>query len=218
MKLVIGNKNYSSWSLRPWLAMKVAEVDFEEVMIPLAQPDSKMRQLAYSKAGKVPVLIDNGLTVWDSLAICEYIADKHPDRGLWPADTSVRAQARSVTAEMHSGFSALRTHMPMNCRAPHPGEGHLPEVLDDAARIAAIWGDCRMKHADDGPFLFGCFTIADAFYAPVVTRFVTYHVVLPEICTAYIATMMALPAMQDWYGAAMVEAERIEASEPYAKA
>ncbi|GAC1631955.1 MAG: glutathione S-transferase family protein [Nevskia sp.] len=216
MKLVIGNKNYSSWSLRPWLLLRVAEIPFEEILIPLYQPDSKTRQLAYSPAGKVPILIDDGLTVWDSLAIAEYLAEKFPARGLWPADAASRAQARCVSAEMHAGFAALRTSMPMNCRAAHPGCGHTPEALDDAARIAAIWSRCRAAQAGAGPFLFGGFTIADAMFAPVVTRFLTYGVVLPEVCTDYIATIRALPAMQDWYAAAALEPERIAASELYA--
>ena len=216
MKLVIGNKNYSSWSQRAWLAMRVAGIPFEEVMIPLYQADSKTRQLAYSPAAKVPTLIDGALTVWDSLAICEYLAEKFPDRELWPKDTAVRAHARSVTAEMHSGFGALRSNMPMNCRGSFPGQGHLPDALDDAARVAAIWSDCRSRYRAGGPFLFGKFGIADAFYAPVVARFITYGVVLPEVCGEYIATMRALPAMQEWYAAGALEPERIDACEIYA--
>lgn len=215
MKLVIGNKNYSSWSLRPWLSLRVAGIDFEEIMIPLDQPESRARRLAYCAAGKVPVLIDEALTIWDSLAIVEYLAEQFPQRGLWPADAAARAHARSIVAEMHSGFGALRAHMPMNCRARHPGKGHLPEVLDDIARIAAIWSECRARHHDQGPFLFGHFSNADAFFAPVVSRFVTYGVVLPEVCTDYIATIMALPAMSEWLRAGELEPEQVAASEIY---
>ena len=215
MKLVIGNKNYSSWSLRPWLLMRVASIEFEEIVIPLYQSDSKTRQLAYSPAGKVPILIDGDVTVWDSLAIGEYLAEKFPDAALWPRQAKARAHARAVTAEMHSGFGDLRSQMPMNCRASHPGQGHTPGALDDAARIAAIWSDCRARHAGDGPFLFGAFTIVDAFFARVVTRFVTYSVVLPEVCAEYIATILALPTMQEWYAGGAQEVERIEAAELY---
>ncbi|MCK9193169.1 MAG: glutathione S-transferase family protein, partial [Nevskia sp.] len=184
MKLVIGNKNYSSWSLRPWLALKVAEIPFEEILIPLYQADSKARQLAFSPAGKVPILVDGAVTIWDSLAILEYVAEQYPDRGLWPRAIAARAHARSVSAEMHAGFAALRTAMPMNCRATLAGKGHTPEALADIARIAAIWGDCRARYGNDGPFLFGAFSNADAFYAPVVTRFLTYGVALPDVCRA----------------------------------
>ncbi|MCK9383076.1 MAG: glutathione S-transferase family protein [Nevskia sp.] len=216
MKLVIGNKNYSSWSLRPWLALKVAEIPFEEILIPLYQADSKARQLAFSPAGKVPILVDGAVTIWDSLAILEYVAEQYPDRGLWPRAIAARAHARSVSAEMHAGFAALRTAMPMNCRATLAGKGHTPEALADIARIAAIWGDCRARYGNDGPFLFGAFSNADAFYAPVVTRFLTYGVALPDVCRAYVNTVRALPAMREWYAAADVESERLAHSEIYA--
>src|SRR5256886_1695424 len=168
MLLVIGNKNYSSWSLRPWIAMKVLGIAFDEVRIPLYRPGSKEQILRYSPAGRVPILRDGDTVVWDSLAILEYLAERHPQ--LWPADPAQRAKARSVSAEMHSGFAKLREHMSMNTRKRYPGKGRTPEVLADIARIDAIWAEAT------GPFLFGAFTAADAMYAPVVLRFRTYEV------------------------------------------
>ncbi|MDB5985373.1 MAG: glutathione S-transferase [Nevskia sp.] len=221
MKLVIGNKNYSSWSLRPWLLMQVKHIPFEEVPIALYQADSKLQQLRYSPAGKVPVLIDGDRTIWDSLAIAEYLAEQFPQRHLWPSEIGARALARSVSAEMHSGFGSLRAQMPMNLRAAHPDKGRSPEVLADIARICAIWEDCRARFGadDDGaqtrPFLFGDFTIADAFFAPVVTRFITYAVPLSAACARYVAAMRALPAMQAWYAAGVVERERLAICEIY---
>lgn len=216
MKLVIGNKNYSSWSLRPWLALRVAQIPFEEVRIPLYQPDSKARQLGYAPSGKVPVLIDGGLKIWDSLAIAEYLAERFPERGLWPAELGARAWARSISAEMHAGFGALRSQMPMNCRGHFPGCGQSDAVLAEIERIVSIWRECRERYAENGPFLFGAFSNADAFYAPVATRFLTYEVALPPVCRAYVDAVIALPAMQEWYAAAIVESERLERSEPYA--
>lgn len=215
MKLVIGNKNYSSWSLRPWLLMRVLELPFEEVLIPLYTPSSREKLLAIVPSGKVPALIDGDLTVWDSLAIVEYLAEQYPGVPVWPADSEPRAMARCVAAEMHSGFSALRTHMPMNCRAELPGKGHTPEVLADIARITALWADCRARYGGGGPFLFGAFSAADAFYAPVVTRFLTYAVPLPAVCREYVEAVRSLPAMVEWYAAGAAETDRIAASEPY---
>lgn len=216
MKLVIGNKNYSSWSLRPWLLMRALEIPFEEELVPLYREDSKSRLLQHAPSGRVPVLHDGELVVWDSLAIIEYLAEQFPGVAVWPRDTEARAHARSVCAEMHSGFTALRSHMPMNCRASLPGEGQTPAVLADIARIGEIWEDCRRRHALEGPYLFGEFSAADAFFAPVVTRFVTYQVPLTELGDEYVETMRGLPALQEWYLAALKETERIEASEPYA--
>lgn len=213
MRLIIGNKNYSSWSLRPWLAMKVAGIAFDEHRIPLYGPGSKEQILAYSPAGKVPCLVDGALRVWDSLAICEYLAEKHP--GLWPQDPAARAVARSISAEMHSGFANLRTHMSMNIRKRHPGKGRTPESLADVARIVAMWSDCRARHGKEGPYLFGKFSIADAMYAPVVLRFRTYEVELPADCRAYADAILALPAMQDWIAAAGAEAETLPQFEQY---
>ncbi|MBK8062868.1 MAG: glutathione S-transferase family protein [Betaproteobacteria bacterium] len=213
MKLVIGNKNYSSWSLRPWLAMKVAGIAFEEERIPLYLPESKARILAVNPAGKVPCLVDGALRVWDSLSILEYLAETHPQ--LWPADRAARALARSVSAEMHSGFAQLRTHMSMNIRRSLPGRGRTPESLAEAARIMALWSDCRARHGAGGPFLFGAFSNADAMYAPVVLRFRTYAVELPPDCDAYAQAVLALPAMREWIAAAERETESIPQFEQY---
>ena len=217
MRLIIGNKNYSSWSLRAWLAMKVAGIAFEEHRIPLYGPGAKEQILAFSPAGKVPCLIDGETRVWDSLAICETLAEKHPE--LWPRDAAARALARSVSAEMHSGFADLRTHMSMNVRRRHPGKGRTPESLADVARIIAIWSECLerygMRANPDGAFLFGRFTIADAMYAPVVLRFRTYEVELPSACRAYANAVLALPAMRAWIAAAEAETESIAKFEPY---
>ena len=214
-RLVIGNRNYSSWSLRPWLLLKQAGIPFSEVSISLYTPESKAQRLAYSPAGKVPVLVDGDVTVWDSLAIFEYLAERHPGLKLWPQAVAERALARSICAEMHSGFMELRTHMPMNCNKRFPGKGHTTEVLQDVARIVGIWQDCRAMHAASGHFLFGHFTIADAMYAPVVLRFRTYAVDLPAESQAYADAILALPAMQEWLAAAAAEGQTIADFEPY---
>lgn len=206
LTLVIGNKNYSSWSLRPWLAMKQAGLDFAEVRIPLDTPETRSQILQYSPTGRVPVLIHDDLTVWDSLAICEYLAEQFVGRWL-PEGREARAIARSVSAEMHSGFSHLRQHMPMDCRARLPGQGRAPGVQSDIDRITEIWQTCRQQFGASGDFLFGQFTIADAMYAPVVSRFVTYGVELNEIAQAYADVIWALPAMQEWLTAAAAESE-----------
>jgi glutathione S-transferase len=209
MKLVIGNKNYSSWSLRPWLAMKMAGIAFEEVRIALDQPDTKARILRYSPTGKVPCLVDGKLTVWDSLAICEYVNETHASGRLWPAERATRATARAVTAEMHSGFAALRTYLSMDIRARKPARGaeaqRLAGVQADIERIVALW--TAALDASGGPMLFGEFCIADAFYAPVVTRFVTYGVALPPLLQAYSQRVLALPPMREWIAAAEAEPE-----------
>lgn len=215
MKLVIGNKNYSSWSLRPWLLMQVLELPFEEQLVPLYGMDSKPQLLAQAPSGKVPSLHDGTLVLWDSLAIIEYLAEQYPGVAVWPADGEARAIARCAAAEMHSGFSALRTHMPMNCRGSYPGKGQTPEVLADIARITALWADCRGRFGQDGPFLFGAFCAADAFYAPVVSRFLTYAVPLPAACQDYVETVRALRAMQQWHADGAAEPYEIAASEPY---
>jgi len=211
--LVIGNKNYSSWSLRPWLAMKVLGIEFEEVRIPLYQPESKMAILRYSPAGKVPCLVDGSIRVWDSLAILEYLAETHRD--LWPEAPAARALARSVCAEMHSSFSNLRQHMSMNIRKRHPGKGRTPESEAEARRVIDIWGDCRTRFGAAGPFLFGRFSAADAMYAPVVLRFRTYDFDLPAVARAYSDTILALPAMREWIEAAERESESLPRFEQY---
>ena len=206
LTLVIGNKNYSSWSLRPWLALKQAGIAFHEAAVDLYVTDSKALILKHSPSGKVPALIDAGLAVWDSMAICEYAAEIEPS--LWPRQREARAVARAVSAEMHAGFAALRSRMPMNCRAALPGEGRTPDVERDIARIVALWEECRDRFGGGGTFLFGTFSIADAMYAPVVWRFRTYAVALPSAARAYAEAMEALPAMQEWLAAALAEPER----------
>ena len=205
--LVIGNKAYSSWSLRPWLLMKQAGIAFEEIRLSLYQEGARQRLLQHSAAGKVPVLKDGDLTVWDSLAICEYLAEKYPDKPLWPAQPAARAHARSASAEMHSGFTNLRTQMPMNVRRAIPGRIPTPETAAEIARVQTIWNECRGRHGADGPFLFGAFSIADAMYAPVASRFRTYGVALAGAAAQYSATIHALPAMQEWIAAAHAETE-----------
>ena len=210
LTLVIGNKNYSSWSLRPWLVMKQFSLEFNEIRIPLYNsPDyfSKIRQ--YSPSGKVPVLLHDTQTVWDSLAICEYLAETFPTLQLWPEDKAARAFARSISAEMHSGFQNLRQNMPMNCRTKYPGKGLASGVQQDIDRITSIWQESRQKFGAGGNFLFGNFTIADAFFAPVVLRFVTYDVQLDPVCRDYVEAVLALTAMQEWIKAAKSETEII---------
>lgn len=208
--LIIGNKNYSSWSLRPWLALKQAGVEFAEVRIPLGTATTKQEILQYSPAGKVPVLCHGTLTVWESLAICEYLAECFPSARLWPQEQLARALARSISAEMHAGFQHLRQHMTMNCRARLPGKGMEPGVAEDIQRITTIWRDCRQRFGANGDMLFGHFTIADAMFAPVVSRFMTYGVQLDSVTAAYVNAIWSLPAMQAWVMAASSEPERLE--------
>lgn len=199
LSLVIGNKNYSSWSMRPWLALKACHVPFEEVSIPLyTGPQDKARILAFSPAGKVPVLVDGDVTVWDSLAIIEYLAERFPEAGLWPSDPARRAHARSICAEMHSGFQALRNECGMNLHRPVAAKPLSDAALADIARIEAIWTGCRARHADDGPFLFGAFGAADAMYAPVVHRFRIYAIAAGPVAAAYIAAVLAQPDVAEW--------------------
>jgi glutathione S-transferase len=215
MKLVIGNKNYSSWSLRPWLLMTQAGIAFDEVNVRLFHGAFAAEIARYSPAGKVPVLIDGDVSVWDSLAIAEYLAERFPDQQLWPADRAARAYARSICAEMHSGFGNLRSQMPMNVTAVLPGMGWNVAVQRDVDRIAQIWIDARERHGAGGPFLFGEFSIADAFYAPVVSRFATYGVHLPDAAKPYADFMLSLPAMQQWIAAAREERDFLATDEPY---
>jgi glutathione S-transferase len=198
LKLVFGNKNYSSWSMRAWLLMRQYRIEFEEIQIPLRQPDSLERKLAYSPAGKVPILIDGDMRIWDSLAIVEHLAEKFPDKRLWPADNEERALARSVSAEMHSGFVNLRSHMPLNCRARRPGAGRGLGVREDIDRIREIWRECRARYGVAGEFLFGAFTAADAMFAPVASRFQTYGVELDRVEAAYARAILATPVVQEW--------------------
>lgn len=206
LTLVIGNKNYSSWSLRAWLGLAHAGIDFREILIPLDRPDTAAAIRRHSPSGRVPaLLLDDATVVWDSLAILETLAERHPEAGLWPVEAGARAVARSVSAEMHSGFQALREGMPMNIRKFLPGRGQPPAVLADVQRIITLWADCRSRFGASGPFLFGHFGIADAMYAPVVTRFRSYGVSLPPEADAYAGVVMALPTMQAWCAAAREE-------------
>lgn len=211
--LVIGNKNYSSWSLRPWLALAAGGISFQEVRIPLYEPASKAEILRYSAAGKVPVLEHGELVVWESLAICEYAAERFPEAQLWPADPQARAVARSASAEMHAGFVALRSHMPMNLRAHKPGRGRAPGVQEDVDRITTLWRELRERFGAGGDLLFGRFSIADAMFAPVVGRFRSYEVALDPVSRRYADAVWALPALQRWLEASRAEPERIAASE-----
>jgi len=203
LKLIVGNKNYSSWSMRPWVLMTQAGIPFEETVVWLGEPDTKANIVRYSPAGTVPVLIDGDLTVTDSLAICEYLAEQYPDKALWPRDAGARAQARSLACEMHSSFSNLRGKMPMNVRNRYPGAGMTPEVAADIGRISSVWSEYVTRSG--GPYLFGAFTIADAMYAPVVLRFQTYEVALSGAAAAYQQTMLRSSALLRLAGQAALE-------------
>lgn len=206
LTLAIGNKNYSSWSMRPWMALKATGIAFEEVIIPLYTGDAdKQRIPSFTRSGKVPVLVDGDLTVWDLLAIIEYAAERFPQAQLWPQDVAARAHARSVSAEMHSGFVALRTE----CGSEHPSPGS-PKTLsadasDNIARIQQIWTECRAQYGDKGPYLFGAFSGADAMFAPVVHRFRIYAVEVTPPVRAYMDTMLANAAFQEWTSGALAE-------------
>ncbi|MEO1132729.1 MAG: glutathione S-transferase family protein [Cyanobacteria bacterium J06639_1] len=208
--IVIGNKNYSSWSLRGWLGLKLTGIEFEEIRIPLNQTTTHDTILRYSPSGRVPALRHDDLWVWESLAIAEYLAEVFPEAGLWPSDRAARARARAVSAEMHAGFVPLRQHMPMDCRSHHPDRGREPGVKENCDRITTIWNECRAQFGSTGDFLFGAFSIADAFFAPVVSRFRTYAVELDPVSRAYADAIWAFPAMQEWVTAAEKEAEVIE--------
>jgi glutathione S-transferase len=202
--IYIGNKNYSSWSLRPWLALKQTGIAFEEVMILLDQPDSIANLRRRSPSGRVPVLQHDGLTVWESLAICEYLAEQFPAARLWPEDREARARARTVSNEMHAGFAELRRLLPMDISRRWPLGNRMAKVAPNIERITEIWRECRAR-SGGGEFLFEGFTIADAMFAPVVTRFVTYSVPLDPVCSAYVAAVQKWPAMQEWIAAARAE-------------
>jgi glutathione S-transferase len=216
LSLLIGNKNYSTWSMRPWVLLTQAGIAFEEVQLWFDQdahlPDAADRL----PAGKVPVLLVDGAPVWDSLAICETVAELFPDRQLWPADARARQIARSMCAEMHSGFGSVRNAMPMNIRTPLPGKGMSADVQRDIDRIVALWRECRERYGQGGEMLFGRFTIADAYYAPVVMRFMTYEVALPPDAQRYADAVRALAAVRAWIDAARREDAFVAADEPYA--
>ena len=211
LTLVIGNKNYSSWSMRPWLALKAGNIAFDEVMIPLYTGDAdKQRIVNYTGSGKVPVLIDGDVTIWDSLSIIEYAAERFPQAQLWPQDRASRAHARSVSAEMHSGFAALRDECGMNMHRPVRAKQLSANARADIARIQQIWTECRERYGKLGPYLFGALSSADAMYAPVVHRFWNYAIDVTPVVRDYMATMMALPAYQQWTRAALAETLVIE--------
>jgi glutathione S-transferase len=213
LTLVLGNKNYSSWSFRPWIGMRVAGIPFAEQVISLDDPQFKPTLLKVSPAGKVPVLIDGNVHVWESLAILEYVAEKFPASGLWPADSAARAHARVIAAEMHAGFTPLRQHCPMNFWRPVKPRELPPEVAANVARIGNMWSECLARFG--GPFLFGPkFCAADAMYAPVVSRFHTYTIEVSAPARAYMDAVMALPAWAEWKKAALVEPWVLAKDEP----
>jgi glutathione S-transferase len=205
LTLVIGNKNYSSWSFRPWIALRTAGIPFEEVVIPLYEPGSKERILSFSPAGKVPVLIDGDVRVWESLAIIDELAERFPQAQLWPKESAARAHARAIAAEMHAGFAPLRRHCPMNMWRPVKARELPPDVAADVRRIEAIFTECRERFGRGGAFLFGAFGAADAMYAPVVSRLHTYDIAVGPVVEAYKQAMMALPAWTEWRAAARQE-------------
>ncbi len=215
--VVIGNKNYSSWSLRGWLMAKIAGLEFDEVVVPLDLPETQATIRKHSPSGRVPVLLHRGLAVWESLAIAEYLNDLKPEAGLWPDSSAARAHARSISCEMHAGFADLRNSMPMNIRASYPGKGMTPAVRADIERITGLWRDCRKRFAGAAPkdegFLFGAISAADAMYAPVATRFRTYGVQLDSDSDNYCTAVLAHPAMKEWTDAAKNEPWLIAAYE-----
>jgi glutathione S-transferase len=214
MKLTIGNKNYSSWSMRPWIAMKVAGIAFAETVISLDDPEFKSTLLKVSPAGRVPALEDGDVQVWESLAILEYLAEKFPAAALWPADPKARAHARAIANEMHAGFLPLRRHYPMNIWRPVKARELTPEVAANIAYIDAMWAHCRTTFGSGGPFLFGRFSAADAMYAPMVSRFHTYAVEVGAASCAYMDAIMALPAWAEWRAAALKEPWVLPQDEP----
>ena len=222
LKLYIGNKNYSSWSMRPWVLLTQAGIPFEEVMARFDSfaPDSDFKKIIdpVSPVGKVPALVDGDLAVWDTLAIAEYLAEKFPDKQLWPADAKARARARSICAEMHSGFAALRSACPMNIEASLPEIGQLawrdkPAVRADVARLVAMWSELLAQHG--GPMLFGTFSVADAYFAPVVMRLKTYALPVPEEIAAYMVRVCALPGVKAWVEGALAEHDFRDFEEPF---
>lgn len=202
--LIIGNKNYSSWSLRPWLALRVAGIEFDEKLVPLFEDDWAERK-AELPSGTVPVLEHDGLVIWETLAILEYAAETWPDANLWPVDTAARARARTISSEMHAGFTNVRGNMPMNIRGFQPGLGMGLGVAEDIARIETIWTECRETFGQGGDFLFGDFCNADAMFAPIVSRFTSYAVKMNDTCQTYMDAVQALPAMCEWSDAGRAE-------------
>lgn len=205
MRLLIGNKTYSSWSLRPWILMRELKIPFEEEIIPLRHPDTRDRVLKVSPTGKVPALVDGDVTVWESLAILEYLADKHPGRGIWPTDLKARALARSISSEMHAGFVALRSACPMNLMRRYQPKDRGADVKADVERITALWREARARFGSSGPFLFGAFSAADAMYAPVATRFRTYSIAIDPVSQAYADAVLSTSAFKSWQADALKE-------------
>lgn len=220
LTLVIGNKNYSSWSMRPWVALRAAGVAFRERQLKFDSQDWADHIATHSPSGLVPVLWEGepgtGFPTWDTLAIIERAHELFPSQGIWPADARARARARSICAEMHGGFRALRGAMPMNIRGRYPGKGMNLDVARDIERIGTLWANTRRQFGQGGVHLFGAFSAADAYYAPVATRFVTYGVALTGEAAAYQQALLAAPAVRDWCGAALQETEFVAADEPYA--
>ena len=217
LALVIANKNYSSWSMRPWVLMREAGISFEEIQLKFDHEGRVHGAERYSPTSQVPVLLVDGAPLWDSLAICETLAELFPDRRLWPAEVRSRALARSICAEMHSGFRDLRVALPMNIRANLPGKGMSPAAQKDIDRICGIWKDCRGQFGAGGTMLFGRFGIPDAYFAPVVARFATYAVPLPSEAREYANAVGNLAAVRQWMDDARRETDLVAASEPYAK-
>jgi glutathione S-transferase len=216
LKLVIANKNYSSWSMRPWVLLTQASIPFTEVQLKFTDDGEVAGVRDLSPNGLVPVLWIDAEPVWDSLAICEALAELFPQQKLWPSDAIPRRMARSISAEMHAGFRELRRNMPMNIRSSHPGKGRTPAVETDIARIVSIWESCRDRFGAGGDLLFGAFTCADAMFAPVAARFSTYAVSLPQVAQRYADALLRLPSVQAWCKAARAETEFVPADEPYA--
>ncbi len=217
LTLVIGNKNYSSWSMRPWVLLRQLGMDFEEVKLRFHSPEWDANISRLSPSGLVPVLRRGDVAVWDSLAIMETVNDWYPDKGVWPADAAARAFARSAAAEMHSGFRNLRAKMPMNIRASHPGKGMTPEVASDIARIERLWSEARTRFGAGGDFLFGRFSAADAMFAPVVMRFATYAVPCGPQAARYCEAVRSAPGIRAWVEGALAETEFVAEDEPYAE-
>jgi len=217
LKLAIANKNYSSWSMRPWVLLTQAGIEFEEIQLKFSDEGKVAGIEAYSPTRQVPVLIVDGEPVWDSLAICETVAELYPRKQLWPADARARQIARSICAEMHTGFRSLRGAMPVNIRASLAGKGMSPAVQLDIDRIVEIWESSRARFGGNGDLLFGQFSAADAYYAPVATRFRTYAVTLPPLAQRYADALLDLSAVREWMAQAQRETEFVPADEPYAK-
>jgi glutathione S-transferase len=214
LTLIIGNKNFSSWSLRPWLLMRHYGIAFDEIKLPLDTPEFYQRIAQYSPTQRVPVLRDGDETIWDSLAICETINERYLDGKAWPSDIKAKALARSASAEMHSGFAALRSQLPMNCHRAANGYQWKEDAQKDIDRVQHIWNDLRSAYQDHGDFLCGQFSIADAMYAPVCTRFRAYGVTMNHQSQAYVDAIYQLPAMQEWLAQAKLEPPKPSLGEP----